>query len=868
MAEKLMKLESVSRVAIAGGGPAGAFCAMYLRMFGEQNGIHPEITIYQNRDFSERGPKGCKGCAGILSAALLDNLEELDLSLPEDVIRNRLTAYNMHSPYTSISINKPASEKAIVTVYRGGGPRESTETGPRGFDDWLLSEAEDRGINIVRRQVSAINLQEGPSITVDGEDLEYDLVIMASGLTGNIKINGLNYIPPQYQSMAVGELYAGEDRVRSALGNTAHGFLIPQLGIVFGGLIPKGPFITVTVLSKTGQPVKIEDFLTYNIVRDVLPEHYERICGCRPKAVSGYARNFIADRFIAVGDSAVSKLYQDGINSAHTTARQAAYTAVFKGIAGDDFRKNFMPVFTGIKRDNLWGHILFSMNHKAKDSRTFLMAQYSLTGIEQNNTRKPQPFTRAAWGMLTGSTDYGQLLKGLMKPVPVVRLIRELMKESLQGMVKKEKSKPRKLYVGGRKVIILGSGFAGITALRRLVPKLNRNENVDTTMISNENYFLFTPLLHEVALGRIDARNIAYPVRSLNWRDRFTFVQSEVKKIDLKSKTVYTGSKAYEYDYLVIAPGSDSNQSFPGTGNKNVFSLKTLDDAIRIRNRIIHVFEQASMESEPEKQHELLTFVIAGAGYTGVQVVTGLCDLLNRMPKYYKSINREDIRIILVEKAPRIVSELHTKIGVYVMDYLVKHGIDVRLQSRITDITGSGIELNNNEVIPARTVIWVPGVAVNPLIKTLNVQKDNNGQLLVTDYLELPDAPGVFAAGDCIHFRNALTGKPLPPLARTAVSQAKIIAGNILADIRGTERKAFKYFRYWDVVNLGSYKAVFRFRFIRLYGVLPRLLLMIVYLFLISGTQNRIHIVIDWIMSMIFGRDTTCLRDTGNELKK
>jgi NADH dehydrogenase len=859
-----MKLENGSRVGIVGGGPAGVFFALNLRLFAEQYGVLPKITIYQQRDFNAVGPKGCKGCAGILSTSLLANMEELGLTLPREVVRNRLTAYNIHSPYTSITINNPEKDGNIISIYRGSGPRLPHDNTIAGFDGWLLSQAKQSGIEIVETAVAGIKLGNLPRIQTQDEESECDLAVLAAGVCARpVSITGLNYTPPGTQIMAVDELYAGIDQVESKLGNTAHGFLIPRLGVVFGGLVPKGPFITVTLLSSGNPPVKIEDFLQYNIVREVLPDSYERACGCRPRAVTGSARNYYSDRFVAIGDAAVSKLYQDGMNSAFLTARRAAHTAIFHGVSRQDFSRHYTPVFNDIKRDNLWGHTLFSMNHRAKNSRTFLLAQHRLTGIEQDDTRKPQPFTRAAWGMLTGSYDYGDLMRGMLRPFSTARLLGQLILESFRGIFSKGTTSPRKLHVGGRKVLILGSGFAGINTLRHLVRKLNRNENVETTIVSNENYTLFTPLLHEVALGRIGARHIAYPVRSLHWRDRFSFIQANIEKIDLDSRQVVTADRTLDYDYLVLALGSNTDMSAIGMEGRNVFTLKSLNDARVIRNHIISIFEQANAESDPERQKRLLTFVVSGAGYTGVQVVTGLRDLVrSSLPKFYKSIDTVNIRVILIETGPKIVGELHTKIGAYIMKYMKDKGIEVKLLSRITHAGEESIEINNSENLSTSTVIWVPGVTVNPLVTELDADKDDTGRLLVNEYLEVPGAPGVYAAGDCVHFKNPRSGRPIPPLARTAASQARIVARNILADIRGTGRKSYCYFKPWDFVNLGTYKAVFRFRFIRLYGVFPRFLLTTAYLFLISGTPNRIRIVIDWTLSLFFGRDTTYLRQS------
>jgi NADH dehydrogenase len=863
MIKGTIKIETGSRVTIVGGGPAGMFFALYLQHYSEENKIRPEITVYQQRNFAERGPKGCKGCAGVLSESLLSSLSELGLTLPEEVVQDRIKAFTLHSPYTSISISNPEKEKEIVSVYRGSGPRISLGNEVVSFDGWLLEQVKSRGIKVENQAASRIHLEHQTGIEVADRKLECDLVVLAKGVTTKpLPITGLAYVPPKTRTMAVDELYAGIDQVESRLGNTAHGFMIPRLGIIFGGLVPKGHFITVTVLNiDDRRPVSITDFLSYDIVRKVLPDRYERVCGCRPQALVGSAGNYYTDRFVAIGDAAVSKIYLDGIGSSLLTARQAAHTVVYHGISRQDFARHYQPICESIDRDNRWGRMLFSINHIAKNSRSFLLTQHRLTGIEQNNTRGPQPFTKAAWGMSTGSYNYRDIFRNLLHLPSVVRLFRVLLLESIRGLFHKGVVKPRALHIGGKKVLILGSGFGGTYTLRNLVPHLNLNENVETTIVSDENYFLFTPLLHEVAMGRIEMRHIAYPIRSLHWRDRFKLIRSNVEKIDLDTRQVVTTTGTLDFDYLVLALGSVTDMTALRSGGENVFTLKTLGDARLLRNHIMGVFEQAIIEKDQQRQRRLLTFVIAGAGYTGVQVVAGLRDLIyHDLIRFYNSIDRNNIRVILVEAAPIIVADLHVKLGAYVINYLKKTGIEVRLQSQVTRVWEGGVEINSSENIPANTIIWVSGVVVNPRIAELNVPRDSMGRVMVNEYLEVLEAPGVYAVGDCAHIKDPRSGRPIPPLAHTAVRHAKIVARNILADIRGENKKPYLYSKPPDMVSLGTYKAVFRYRFLRLYGLLPRILMDLGYFFLVTGTSHRIRIVTDWLLSLFFHRDTTLLR--------
>lgn len=859
------KIETGSKVAIIGGGPAGSFFALYLRYYAEQRGVRPEITIYQQRNFDDLGSKGCKGCAGILSPSLLRNLSELGLSVPEEIVQSKIEHYAVHSPYVLISMTKPERGAEIISIYRGGGPRLSHYENLISFDGWLLREAQRQGVKVENQRVSRVYLEQEAGLEVAGKKLKYDLVVLASGV--NVKpvpILGLKYVPPKTQIMAQDELYVGTAEVESRLGNMAHVFLIPHSGLIFGSLVPKGPFINVSVLSSSKHLVSVADFLSHDIVRRVVPDHYEFACGCRPRTAVGSAYNYYADRFVAVGEAAVSRLYKDGIGSSLLTARQAVRTVVYHGLSRQDFERYYQPFCRTIDRDNWWGRLLFSMNDRAKDSRIFLSAQHRLVGDEQNNMTGPQPFTKAAWGMFTGSYSYRSIARMIVGPVSLAKLLEAFFRESLRSLFHKGVTYSKRIHVGGRKVLILGSGFGGTYALRHLLRSLNRNENVETTMVSNENFFLFSPLLHEVAMGGIETRHIAYPIRRLQWRDRFNFVQATVEKIDLDVHKVVTSVGSLDFDYLVLALGSVTDMSeLDSVGNEgvNVFTLNTLHDSMLIRNHVIGVFEQASVQRDAERQRQLLTFVVCGAGYIGVQLVTQLSDLVRRnLLRFYKTLDPNNIRIILVEAGPKIVAELHTKLGAYVMSSLQRMGIEVRLRSRVTHVQEDYVEINGLEVVPTSTLFWVVGAVANPRIAELDVEKDSLGRVLVNEYLEIPGVSGVYVVGDCAHFKDPRSGQPIPPRAHTAVRQAKIAAHNILAEIRGRDKKPYHYSHTPEILSLGASKAVLRVFGLRLYGFLARLIWVVAYSLLVTGTYNRIRIIMDWLLSLVFGRDITVLK--------
>jgi NADH dehydrogenase len=850
------------KVAVVGGGPAGSFFALNLLHYASERGIQPDITIYQERDFNKLGRKGCKGCAGILSPTLLGNLKDLDLTMPEEIVQSRIDHYTVHSPYTSISIANPEKGVNIASVFRGGGPLISHYEDPISFDGWLLKQAEERGARIENKTISRICIEKQNMVEISGELLPYDLVVLASGINSKtVPIEGLEYIPSKARIMVQAEIYAGIDQVETLLGNEAHAFLIPHSGLIFGTLVPKGPFINVSVLSNAKHRVSIKDLLNQEIVRKMLPERYEHTCGCSPRASISAVRNYYTDGFVAVGDAAVSRLYKDGIGSSLVTAREAARIVAHYGLSCQDFERHYKPFCSSIDQDNKWGRLLFSINDRAKDSRIFHLVQHRLIGNEQDNMRGPQPFTKAAWGMFTGSYSYKSISRMTLNPVSLVKFFSVSIIESLNSLLPRRHIDRRKLFVGTRKVLILGSGFGGTYVLRHLVPSLNRNENVKTIMISDENFLLFSPLLHEVAMGRIETRHIAYPIRRLQWRDRFKFIHTSVKQIDLSGRRVLTNTGSFDFDDLVLALGSVADTSELSTTDGNVFTMKTLQDSMLIRNHIIRVFEQANTKNDPLKQRQLLTFIVTGAGYVGIQLVTELRDFIYKhLIKFYRAVNPDNIRVILIERESKIAAGLHTKLGAYTIKLLVNMGIEVKLRSQVTHVWKNRVEINGTEIVPAQTLIWVASRVANPRIAELDVSKDTIGRVLVNEYLKVPGVPGVYAIGDCAHFKDPKSGQPIPPKAHTAVRQAKVVAYNILADIRGRRKRTYRYSDNAEMVSLGTSKAVFRFHGLRLYGFPARLIWLAAYSLLITGMYNRIRIILDWVLSFIFGRDTTFIR--------
>lgn len=414
---------------------------------------------------------------------------------------------------------------------------------------------------------------------------------------------------------------------------------------------------------------------------------------------------------------------------------------------------------------------------------------------------------------------------------------------------------------GRRRVLILGSGFGGIYTLKNLLQSLRRDDDLEITMVSDENFFLFTPLLHTVAMGRIDTRHISYPVRRLKRREKFNFIQAVVESIDLRGRRVSTNQGALDFDYLVLGLGSVTDVSEISSTADNLFTLKTLNDSILIRNHIIGMFEQAVAEKDSERRKQLLTFVVSGGGYTGVQIVTELGEFVFRsLPKYYPTIDPRQARVILVEADQKIVAEMHPKAGIYTMQQLRNIGIEVRLESRVTAVNGDVMEINGSEQVSAETIIWAAGVVANPRITELDVEKDDVGRVVVNENLELPGFAGVYGVGDCAHFVDPRSGIIAPPRAHIAVRQGKIAARNILAEVRGKRKTPYRYSLRGEMLSLGAFTAVFRFDGLRLYGLPARFLWIMAYSALVLGDYTRARIVTDGLLGLVFGRDITRIK--------
>jgi NADH dehydrogenase len=409
-----------------------------------------------------------------------------------------------------------------------------------------------------------------------------------------------------------------------------------------------------------------------------------------------------------------------------------------------------------------------------------------------------------------------------------------------------------------KRIVVLGAGFGGLYLARHL-QKLLRLQEAEVFLIDRHNFHLFTPMLHEVTSGSIEPRHVVWPVRLLSRRWRLTFLERQVEAIDLDGRRVLTDRGAVPYDLLVLALGSVTN--FYGLeAPPQVFQFKELRDAVRLRNHLIERFERVEQEPDPGRRRTLLTFILAGGGCTGVELAAEIHDFIfQSLLHYYPRITAEEIRIVLLEAARRIIPCVGESLAELALVKLKQKRVEVRLETPVTELLPDGVVLGSGEKIRGETIIWTAGVRANPVIDALPVAKDRLGRVLVNEYLELKDHPEVHALGDSAHCVDPSTGGALPPTAQVAVQQAAALALTLARRLRGEKPLPFRYRHQGDLVSLGSRYGVAEIRNFRFSGFPAWFLWRIVFLSKMMGIKNRLRVALDWTISLFFGRDTSRL---------
>lgn len=391
-----------------------------------------------------------------------------------------------------------------------------------------------------------------------------------------------------------------------------------------------------------------------------------------------------------------------------------------------------------------------------------------------------------------------------------------------------------------KRIVVVGGGFGGLWTVRAL-----RSANADITLIDRCNHHLFQPLLYQVATAGLAAPSIAAPLRHILRRQgNVGVLMGEVETIDLAARRLYLDGQAFEYDYLVVATGATHAYFGHDDWARHVAALKTLDDALAIRARILTAFERAELETDPQRRAAWLTFAIIGAGPTGVELAGTLAEIARHTlaPEFRRS-NPQQARVLLIEAGERVLANLPPELSAKAAAQLKRLGVTLRTGQAVTGIGADYIELGE-ERIAANTTIWAAGVAASPLGRMLGAPLDRAGRVLVQPDLSLPGHPEVFVIGDLASV--AADGHPVPGIAPAAKQMGAHAARCICASLAGRPHAAFRYRDYGTLATIGRRAAVVEMHGYRLAGTFAWCFWLAAHIFFLIGFRNRLVVLIDW----------------------
>jgi NADH dehydrogenase len=413
------------------------------------------------------------------------------------------------------------------------------------------------------------------------------------------------------------------------------------------------------------------------------------------------------------------------------------------------------------------------------------------------------------------------------------------------------------------RILILGGGFAGLTTAQRL-ERLTTPQETSITLVSRENFTLFTPMLPEVCSGGIEQRHIVTPLRAALGRTEF--VLGEIVAIDLQWRHVVVRHpiekqlRRIGFDQLVIAlGGATSTFGLPGVAER-AYGLKTLQDAETLRNQIIGNLELAHVTSDHRRKQRLLTFVIVGGGFTGVEAAGELVDFFHSIRRYYPLVEQGQTRVIVVEGGTSLLPELPSTMGAYTHRNLTARGVDVRLGTAVKEARDDGLVLGDDSVIDSDTIVWSAGVRPAPVVCDLPVQHVKNGAILVGGDFAVSGFPGVWALGDCAAIPKE-DGGFYPPTAQHAIREAAVCAHNIAAKLRGKPTKPFAFSSLGSMASLGAKRGVALLPGGKLAtGFMAWFLWRTYYLSRLPGWDRKLRVAFDWTAGLIFPRDIAHIR--------
>lgn len=396
------------------------------------------------------------------------------------------------------------------------------------------------------------------------------------------------------------------------------------------------------------------------------------------------------------------------------------------------------------------------------------------------------------------------------------------------------------------KIVILGAGFGGLWAARRLA-----KQPVELLLIDKNNYHTFLPLLYQVAAAELEPERIAQPIRYLI-RDQtnLNFRMGSITAIHPAEKRVVVDNESVDYDYLIVALGSTTTFFGVPGAETHCFTLKSIDEAVEMRNHILHKIELASNEPDPVKRRQMLTFVVVGGGATGVEYAGALAELIyHPLKKDYPRMNLKELaRVVLIEAGPQLLTGIDS--DGYTAERLGKIGVDVRLSTRVEAVEADRVNLADNDPILTDTVLWAAGIQGQPVIRSADIELTRGNQVEVLDTLQTKPFPEMFVVGDLIRFMQ--DGKPLINTAQVAMQSGEQAADNVLALIEQKQPQPFRYYDKGMMATIGRNAAVANINGRYFTGFIAWLLWLFIHLFFLIGFRNRLGVLTNWAWNYLF----------------
>lgn len=405
------------------------------------------------------------------------------------------------------------------------------------------------------------------------------------------------------------------------------------------------------------------------------------------------------------------------------------------------------------------------------------------------------------------------------------------------------------------KIVVVGGGFGGLTAAQAL-----RKTRADITLIDRQNHHLFQPLLYQVAMAGLAPSEIAAPIRSiLRKQRRTTVLLDEVEHVDLQNREIHlTQGGPLVYDYLILAPGARTHYFGNDAWERYAPGLKSLDDAVEIRRRVLVSFEAAERETDSTLRAKYLSFVVIGGGPTGVELAGAIAELARyALSRDFRRVRPSEARVLLIEAGPRLLPGFDPKLSEETVRQLSGLGVHVRTGSRVSNIGPEGVFLTTGEVVAADTVLWAAGVGGAPLLSRLGVAVDQGGRVLVGNDCAIPEHPEVFVIGDAALLHDE-HGNALPGVSPVAMQMGRYVAGQISdaiaaknAGVPQVVREPFRYHDKGSMATIGRSRAVAQVGSLKMRGLLAWLAWLLVHIWYLIGFRNRLIVLIDWAWSYV-----------------